>query len=36
MKEKKGFRVFGLGEKIGTTFKDVAGNLFNYIRLIRS
>jgi len=33
MKEKKGFRVFGLGEKIGTNFKDVAGNLFNILGL---
>lgn len=25
MKEKKGFRIFGLGEKIKVSFDDVAG-----------
>jgi len=33
MKENKGFRIFGLDEKIKTKFKDVAGFIYNHLGL---
>ncbi len=36
MKENKGFRIFGLDEKIKTKFKDVAGNTPFSLRFGRS